>query len=73
MERRTFLKNTGLLTGGLLLNQNLSAIQPGADPVKIAVVGCGDRGTGIMNILNGMPDQFRITGLLPYAMCSISG
>ncbi|WP_183558621.1 Gfo/Idh/MocA family protein [Mucilaginibacter sp. SP1R1] len=63
MERRTFLKNTGLLTGGLLLNHNLSAMQPAGNPVKIAVIGCGDRGTGIMNILNGMPEQFRITAV----------
>lgn len=63
MERRTFLKNTGLLTGGILLNHNLSAMEPTNDPVKIAVIGCGDRGTGIMNILNSMPDQYRITAL----------
>ncbi|WP_121810176.1 Gfo/Idh/MocA family protein [Mucilaginibacter kameinonensis] len=63
MERRTFLKNTGLLTGGILLNHNLSAMEPVNDPVKIAVIGCGDRGTGIMNILNSMPDKYRITAL----------
>jgi len=63
MERRTFLKNTGLLGGGLLLSQKLSALQPAEEPVKIAVIGCGDRGTGIMNILNGMPAQFRVTAL----------
>ncbi|SDD34906.1 Predicted dehydrogenase [Mucilaginibacter pineti] len=63
MVRRTFLKNTGLLSGGLLLSNQLSALQPTGEPVKIAVIGCGDRGTGIMNILNGMPDQFRITSV----------
>jgi len=63
MERRTFLKNTGVLTGGLILGNKLSAMQAAGDPVKIAVIGCGDRGTGIMNILNGMPGQFRVTSV----------
>jgi predicted dehydrogenase len=63
MERRTFLKNTGLISGGLFLGNRLSALQPEGGPVKIAVIGCGDRGTGIMNILNGMPGQFRVTAL----------
>jgi len=52
-----------LLTGGILLNHNLSAMEQVNDPVKIAVIGCGDRGTGIMNILNSMPDKYRITAL----------
>jgi predicted homoserine dehydrogenase-like protein len=34
-----------------------------ARPVKIGVVGCGDRGTGIMHILNQMPDMFQITAI----------
>jgi len=63
MERRTFLKNTGMLTGGLILGNKLNALQATGDPVKIAVIGCGDRGTGIMNILNGMPGQFRVTSV----------
>jgi predicted dehydrogenase len=63
MERRTFLKNTGILTGGLFLDNKLSALQMGDDPVKIGVIGCGDRGTGIMNILNGMPNKFRVTSI----------
>lgn len=73
MERRTFLKNTGLLSGGLLLSNQLTALQPIDGPVKIAVIGCGDRGTGIMNILNGMPDQFRITSICDVLDFRISG
>lgn len=63
MERRTFLKSTGLLGGGLVLGNKLNALTPGNDPIKIAVIGCGDRGTGIMNILNDMPNQFRIVAI----------
>jgi predicted dehydrogenase len=62
MERRTFLKNSGLITGGLLLTNSLIAA-PAAQVVKIAVVGCGDRGTGIMHILGQMPDMFQITAI----------
>lgn len=63
MERRTFLKNTGLLGGSLLLAGELRAWEPADAPVKIAVIGCGDRGTGIMNIIGGMPGQFRVTAI----------
>lgn len=63
MERRTFLKNTGLLTGGVLISNSLIASPPAAGPVKIAVIGCGDRGTGIMHILDSMPDLFQITAI----------
>jgi predicted dehydrogenase len=63
MERRTFLKNAGLLGGGLLLAGELRAWEPADAPIKIAVIGCGDRGTGIMNIIGGMPGQFQVTAL----------
>jgi predicted dehydrogenase len=62
MERRTFLKNSGLVTGGLLLNNSLIA-KPVAQPLKIAVIGCGDRGSGIMHILNELPDLYQITAV----------
>jgi predicted dehydrogenase len=63
MERRTFLKNSGLMTGGLILSNNLIAADLAFNPIKIAVIGCGDRGTGIMHILNGLPEMFRITAI----------
>jgi myo-inositol 2-dehydrogenase/D-chiro-inositol 1-dehydrogenase len=47
-HRRDFLKATALLTGGVLLNQFAFAAGPSAvdDTIKIALIGCGDRGTG---------------------------
>jgi predicted dehydrogenase len=63
MERRTFLKNSGLVAGGLILSNNLIAADLTSNPIKIAVIGCGDRGTGIMHILNELPDMFRITAI----------
>jgi predicted dehydrogenase len=63
MERRTFLKNSGLMAGGLMLSNNLIAADLISNPIKIAVIGCGDRGTGIMHILNELPDMYRITAI----------
>jgi myo-inositol 2-dehydrogenase/D-chiro-inositol 1-dehydrogenase len=46
--RRDFLKAGALLTGGLLLDQfAFAAGHSGVDDtIKIALIGCGDRGTG---------------------------
>jgi len=47
-QRRDFLKAGALLTGGLLLNQFAFAAGHSSvdDTIKIALIGCGDRGTG---------------------------
>lgn len=63
MERRRFLKNSGLIAGGFLLENKLFAMNQPAGQVKIAVIGCGDRGTGILHVLNSMPDLFRVTAV----------
>lgn len=47
-QRRDFLKAGALLTGGLLLDQFAFAAGHSSvdDTIKIALIGCGDRGTG---------------------------
>jgi predicted dehydrogenase len=47
-QRRDFLKAGALLTGGILLDQfAFAAGHSGVDDtIKIALIGCGDRGTG---------------------------
>lgn len=47
-HRREFLKATALLTGGVMVNQFAFASGPSGvdDTIKIALIGCGDRGTG---------------------------
>lgn len=48
-SRREFVKNTSLLAGGLFVLPNLAGANlfSGADDViKIALIGCGGRGTG---------------------------
>jgi predicted dehydrogenase len=49
-SRRTFLKTTSALVGGALVGGNARIAQSahvvGSDEIKIALVGCGGRGTG---------------------------
>lgn len=68
-QRRDFLKTSAILTGGAMLSPFSlpGAYAAGSDEIKIAVVGCGGRGTGAVfqafetgyNIkLVGMADAF---------------
>src|SRR5579859_6071772 len=66
MIRRQFLKQSGLLAGGLVLGNELVRALPvnrEAGPLTIGIIGCGDRGKGIMSILLEMPDSFNITAI----------
>jgi hypothetical protein len=48
-SRRDFVKSTAILAGGTLLSQlpvEASAYVAGDDTIKVAVIGCGGRGTG---------------------------
>src|SRR5581483_2561249 len=37
--------------------------QPAGQKINIAIIGCGDRGTGIMQILKDLTDRFTITAI----------
>lgn len=55
--RRNFLKDSAKIAGGLLLNsavgQNVGAWTLTNDPIKIALIGCGNRGAGaVLNALS---------------------
>lgn len=69
-QRRTFIKTSALLAGGAMLSNIplAGAYASGAGVIKIALIGCGDRGTGAVfqalqtkyNIqLVAMADAFR--------------
>lgn len=47
-ERRDFIKTSAVLTGGALLSSIplAGAYASGSDTIKIALIGCGSRGTG---------------------------
>jgi predicted dehydrogenase len=63
MERRTFINHGSVVAGSLLVGNTLSAMSIKASPLRIAVVGCGDRGKGIISILNKLPDLFKVTSI----------
>ena len=48
-NRRSFIKQTAAITGGILVNPlgiDRSAFASGTDVIKVGLVGCGGRGTG---------------------------
>jgi predicted dehydrogenase len=63
MSRRTFIKQSSILTGGLLLHKPLMSLSKmySDEKITIGIIGCGDRGKGIMDVLKEMPDKFMIT------------
>lgn len=65
MIRRDFIKKTGVLTGGLLLHQSMvRAFDLAAkEKINVGVIGCGDRGKGIMQIMKEIPDKFNIAAV----------
>ncbi|RFZ92719.1 gfo/Idh/MocA family oxidoreductase [Mucilaginibacter conchicola] len=61
MERRTFVKSAGLLAGASFLNTtNVFAEDDAAGIIRIGVIGCGDRGKGIIQVLNQLPGKFKV-------------
>lgn len=62
MQRRNFIRQSGLLTAGFLLHQQLlGATTLTADKIiSIGIIGCGDRGVGLGYVLNQMPAQFKL-------------
>lgn len=57
MHRRSFIKKTSLLGSGILMADNLFASVALA-PINIAMIGCGDRGKGVLSVIEKMPNQF---------------
>jgi predicted dehydrogenase len=64
MLRRQFIGRAGALAGGFILDHSpLKSFAADNDPISIGVIGCGDRGKGIMGILLQMPELFRLTAI----------
>jgi predicted dehydrogenase len=66
MSRRKFIKNTSLLTGGFLLHNSLVkvfAAEGAAGQINIAIIGCGDRGRGLMQVMKELPGNFNIAAI----------
>jgi predicted dehydrogenase len=64
MDRRDFISVTGMLAAAMVLHENWIRDLGRADGrLKIAVIGCGDRGQGILTIINEQPDNFQVTAI----------
>ncbi|GGZ27309.1 oxidoreductase [Echinicola pacifica] len=63
MNRRDFIKSGGLVVGGSIFPYPIaSAFNANSDkgPLKVGVIGCGDRGKGIMHVISRMPDRYTL-------------
>lgn len=63
VQRRKFLEQSVLLAGGLLLHNRMAAAFVGqaGKRIKLGLIGCGDRGKGVLGIAKAMPDRYEIT------------
>lgn len=61
MSRRTFLKNSGLIAASTLVQpafQDLFAQT--SKSYKVGIIGCGDRGKGLLQILRDLSERFQV-------------
>jgi len=66
MIRRNFIKKAGITTASLLLHHSiLNAATPlfAVKKLNVAIIGCGDRGKGLMYVLKELSDQFQIKAI----------
>jgi predicted dehydrogenase len=63
MKRRTFVKNTGLIAGGLWLNDTDAFASSINHKLNVAIIGCGDRGKGIIQVIDQLPEKFKVIAI----------
>jgi predicted dehydrogenase len=65
MKRRTFIKTSGWLAGGITMARSLSdfAIVNDHKKINIGIIGCGDRGKGIMSVMKDLNEMFNIVAI----------
>jgi predicted dehydrogenase len=65
MKRRKFLQQSGLLGAGFLLQQQLAkaSFSRNFEPINVAIIGIGDRGRGLMEVMSELKDQFSLTAV----------
>jgi len=59
MSRRIFLKQSGVLAGGMIIQNQLFA-SLAKKKLSVGIIGCGDRGTGIMKVMKELPELYQI-------------
>ncbi len=63
MERRDFVVNAALIAGGLMVSKTNVFASKNLGAIKIGVIGCGDRGRGLIQMLNQSPDKFEVVAI----------
>lgn len=63
MERRTFVRNSALLAGAILVPEVAIFGMDSPKVIRIGVIGCGNRGRGIIHLLDKLADKFKVTAI----------
>ncbi len=65
MKRRTFIKNSGLFAGGFYISKSMGGLPllNLNEKINIGIIGCGDRGKGIMSVMKDLKDIFNIVAI----------
>ena len=77
MQRRHFLRQRGAVTaGGLLLSNTPFAkfMSSKTEKIKLGIIGCGDRGSGVAGIAASLPEKFDVVAvcdILPFRLAAI--
>ncbi|MBL7750725.1 MAG: Gfo/Idh/MocA family oxidoreductase [Chitinophagaceae bacterium] len=66
MKRRDFVKQSSWLTGGLLLHRQMwesFSTKQDSRPIRIGVIGCGDRGRGLIDTATELSEKFEVVAV----------
>lgn len=60
MHRRSFVKTSALIGSGLFLGNQGFASLVADEIINVAMIGCGDRGKGVLSVIKSMPAKYKI-------------
>ncbi|PWS28295.1 hyaluronate lyase [Pedobacter yonginense] len=60
MHRRSFVKKTALFSSAFLVGNHVLGHYNADNVVNVAMIGCGDRGKGVLSVIKSMPSKYRI-------------
>lgn len=60
MQRRSFVKTSALLGSGLLFGNQGFGNLVADEIINVAMIGCGDRGKGVLSVIKSMPAKYKI-------------
>lgn len=62
MERRQFIKHSGIAAAGILLQPGVLRAQQKM-PLQVGIIGCGDRGNGIIQVMQQLKEEFNVKAI----------